>query len=68
MPAAGLFHPVERRDVGMIERREHLCLALEARDALRVRGHGVRQDFDGDAAPELRIARAVDFAHPPTIS
>ena len=33
-----LLEPVERRDVVVVQRREELRLALEAREALGVRG------------------------------
>ena len=46
----------------MIQRGGGARFLLEAMEALgisRVRG---RQDFDGDVAPEARIARAIDLA------
>ena len=48
----------------MIQRREHLRFALEARKTIGIARKCVRQDFDRDIAPEPRIARAVDVAHP----
>ena len=48
----------------MIERGEHLRLALEAREAIGIGGERLGQDLDRDVAPELRVARAVDLAHP----
>ena len=58
------FEPVNVRDVRMVEGREHLRFALEARNAIRVLRDGVRQDFQRDITSELRIARAIDLAHP----
>ncbi len=43
--AVGFLEPVDRRDVGVVERGEQLGLALEARETLRVAGD------DGSAAP-----------------
>ena len=62
--AAGLLQPVERGDVGMIERGERLGFALEPRHAIGIGGDGVEQQLHGDAASELRIARAIHLAHP----
>ena len=48
----------------MAQRREHARLTLEARQALGVAGHFVREHLDCDFAAEARIPRTVDFAHP----
>ena len=48
----------------MIERREDLCFALEARQPVRILREPVGQDLQGDLAAELRIAGAIDLAHP----
>ena len=48
----------------MVERRKDLCFALEARQTVRILCEPVGQDFDRHLAPELRIAGAVDLAHP----
>ena len=47
----------------MVELGQELRLALEAREALRVRGEGRGQDLDRDLALELRVGGAVDLAH-----
>src|SRR6266850_6118072 len=47
----------------MIQRREQMGLALEAREPLRIGGKQLGQDLDGDVAPELRVARTIHFAH-----
>ena len=64
MPAAGLLHPVERRNVRMIERGEHFRFALESRDAIRIERERLGQDLHRHRAPELRILRTIDLAHP----
>ena len=47
----------------MIERREHFGLALEAREAIRIRRQRRRQDFDRHLTLQLRIGGAVDLSH-----
>ena len=61
--AVALFQSVNGGDVRMVQRREHLRLALEARHALGVVGERLGQDFDRDVAAELGVVRAVDLAH-----
>ena len=48
----------------MVERREHLRLALESREAFAIAGERVGQDLDRDLASELGVARAIHLAHP----
>ncbi|HXV65296.1 MAG TPA: hypothetical protein VEK15_31665 [Vicinamibacteria bacterium] len=50
-------------DVGMVERREKLRLALEASEPLSVLGERRRQHLDGDVAAERRVRRSVHLAH-----
>ena len=57
--AAGLLEPVDRGDVGMIQRRERLRLALEPRQAFGVSCERVRQDLDRDLAIQLRVRRPI---------
>ena len=46
----------------MIERRDGSRLALKS---MARRGVGeIRQEFDGDVTPQLRVERLVDDAHP----
>ncbi len=59
----GFFEPVDRPDLGMVERGEHLRLAGEPRDAIRIAGEAARQRLQRDISAEFAIARAVDFAH-----
>ncbi len=54
----------DREDVRMRQRGDGLGLALEPRERVGVRGQLRREDFDGDLPVELRVARAVDLAHP----
>ena len=61
--AAGLLEPIDRRDVGMIQRRERLRLALEPRQAVGVRRERVRQDLDRDLAAERRVRRPIHLPH-----
>ena len=49
----------------MIQRGEHVRLALEARHALGIVAEPVRDDLDRHVATELRVARAIDLAHAP---
>ncbi len=55
---------VNRRDVQMIERREDLRLALEARQAIGIECERLGQDFQRDVAIEPAVARAIPLAHP----
>ena len=47
----------------MIERREHLRLARESRQPIRVAREQLGQDLERDVAIEFRVARAIDLAH-----
>ena len=57
------FQPVNVRDVRMIERREHLRLALEPRDAIGIGREDIGKNLDRDVAVQPRIARAIHLAH-----
>src|SRR5690349_880602 len=50
-------------DVGMVQRRCRLRLALEAGERLRISGQLVRQELESDEAVEARVFRFVDHAH-----
>ena len=54
---------IERGDVGVIERREHLGLALEASQPIAIVGQGGRQHLDRHVAAEPLVVRAVHFTH-----
>ena len=59
-----MFKPVQLGDVLMIERGERPCFALEPGDELGIAGERRGKDFQRHVATELRVARAIDFAHP----
>ena len=63
--ACGFLEPVDRGDVGMIQGRERLGLALEPRQALEISGERVGKDLDRDLATERRVRRPVDLPHAP---
>ena len=47
----------------MIERRQHLRFAREAREAIRIVSDSRQQHLDRDVAIQLRIAGAIHLAH-----
>ena len=59
-----LLEAVDRRDVRVIQGREDVRLAGEAREAVRVRGERVGKDLDRDVALKPRVAGPPDLAHP----
>jgi hypothetical protein len=61
----GGFQPVDRGDVGMVQRGEHPCLAPEAPQAGRVSRELGGQRLDGDIAAQPSIVRPVHLAHAP---
>ena len=64
MRVPGLLEPVDRGDVGVVQRRENFGLSLEARQSLRVSGKRFGQDFDGDVPAEFSVLGSEDLAHP----
>ena len=62
--AISIFEAVDGPDVRMIERSERARLALEACMPVGIGGEAGGQDLDRDVATELRVARAINFAHP----
>ena len=60
--AARFLEPIDSGDVGMVQRREDSRFTLEPREAIGIEGEDFRQDFEGNVAIQLRVARAVDFA------
>ncbi len=58
-----ILDSVDLRDVRVVERSEHLRLALEARQALRVGSKEVGQDLDRDLAVQARVARSIHLTH-----
>ena len=64
MQPALLLEPVNVRDVRMVQRGKRAGLALESREAVRIGREELRQDLDGDVTFKLRVAGAIDLAHP----
>src|SRR5262249_34736123 len=62
--AARVLEAMNGRDVLMIQRRQHLCFALESREAIGIVREDRWKDLDCDVAIQFRIARAIDLAHP----
>jgi len=60
---ARLLEPVDRRDVGMVQRREDFGLALKTPESLLVSRELVGQDFNRDVPAELRVLCPIHFAH-----
>ena len=58
-----ILESVDGGDVRVIERRQHLRFAREARQPLGIGGERLRQDLERDLAIEPRVARAVHLAH-----
>ncbi len=48
----------------MVQRRQHAGFALETSQPVAVRCEPRGQNLDGDIAAKLRVARAIDLAHP----
>jgi hypothetical protein len=61
---ACLLETVNRGDVRMIQRGEDFGFAPEPAEALDIRRELIRKHFDGDSPLQIRIAGAVDLAHP----
>jgi hypothetical protein len=59
---------VDPRNVRMIEGREDVRLALEAGTPVGVARDRVRQDLESHVPLQLRVASAMDLAHPPAPS
>ena len=63
--AVDLFDPVQGGDVGMVQRRERLRLALEPQRPLAIGHEGFEHQLEGHVAFEPSVARPVDFTHAP---
>ena len=57
------FETMNRRDVGMIQRREQSRFPLQPRHPFFVIRERCRQHFDGHFALELAIPRTIDLTH-----
>jgi hypothetical protein len=47
----------------MVQRGQDLGFAMEAREAIGIRGDGCRQQLDGDLPFQPRVGGAIDLAH-----
>src|SRR5262249_24579190 len=54
---------VDRANIGMVQGGSGLCLTLKARQCLRIVGHFVRQEFQGDKTMERYVLSLVHDAH-----
>ena len=59
-----LANVVNRADIGMIQCRRGLRLALETAECLRIAGDLVGEKFQGDEAVQARILGLVNDPHP----
>ena len=57
------FEPVERSDMGMIQRGKQSRLPFESRDPVFILGKLLWKNFDGNFAAKLRISGSVDLTH-----
>ena len=57
------FSAVNVRDVGMVQRRQHFGLALEAQHAVAGERKRVRQHLHRDLTFQPGVFGAIDFAH-----
>ena len=55
---------VHREDVRMVQRRGGSRFLLEALQPVGIGARRSRENLDRDVAPEARVARAIDLAHP----
>ena len=64
LPAVRLLEPVNRRDVGVIEGGEHLSLAPESGQAVRIEFEGAREHLERHVAIQFAVAGAEHLPHP----
>ena len=57
------FDGVDARDIRMIQRRQQMRFAGEARHPVGVLNEDVKDDFDRDIAAQFRVRRAIHRAH-----
>ena len=58
-----VLEAINRPDVRMIQRGEHLRFTLETGKAIGIPCKGVRQHLQRDLTIQLRVARAIHLAH-----
>ena len=63
--ALDLADPVDRDDVGMVERGGRPRLLGEASEVIRIGGEPLGEDLDRDHAGQLEIPCAIDLSHTP---
>jgi hypothetical protein len=61
--AVGLFDRIDGDDVGVVEGRDRLHLALEAGEAVRILGEGGRQGLERDLAMQALVLGEEDDPH-----
>jgi hypothetical protein len=61
--SGAFFDTIDGRNVGMVQRREELRFAHEARAVIGCVQPRLLQDFDGDLSFQARITPAVDLSH-----
>jgi hypothetical protein len=54
---------MDARDIGVIERGQHLRFTLESRQSFRGEGKPSREHFERNIAVELDIVRTINLAH-----
>ena len=59
----GRLEAVDRRDVGMIQRREQIRFAGEARPPFGITGEELRQNLEGDVSRQVAVACPIHFSH-----
>jgi hypothetical protein len=57
---------IYRADIGMVEGRSRLSLTLKPGQRLRVPGHLIRQELQGNKTMESSVLGLVDHTHPAT--
>ena len=60
-----LFQAMQRCDVGVVERRQHLRLTAESRDRIGIVQQLIGQQLQRDIPIEPRVAGAIDLPMPP---
>ena len=61
--AVAAFETIDRGDVGMVQRGEHLGLALEPGETLRIRRDRFRQNLDRDGALQVGVGGPIHLSH-----
>ena len=58
-----VLEPINRPNVRVVERGQHLRFALEACEAIGIERERIGDDLQRDVASQFRIARPIHFAH-----